>query len=163
MKRIYQNCGVVMAALALAACGGADGESEAAADREMAGEAATEPTGDIAGMPGMEGMMQSGSMMEQMHAHMQMMQGLGPDSLMVMMPEHRQMVANMLAQMNLEMREMNMADDPEWNEMVAALRDDLIRLPEMTADELQAFIPEHQTRIEVIMEMHRSMMGDMQM
>ncbi len=160
MKPIFQGSAVVLATLALAACGGTEAEPEAA-DIEVVGEPTMEPTGEMGGMSGMEGMMQSGGMMQQMQTHMEMMGGVGADSLMVMMPEHRQMVANMLAQMNREMREMNMTTDGEWNATVDALRQDLIHLPEMTADELDAFLPEHQARINQLIEMHRSMMDSM--
>jgi len=94
---------------------------------------------------------------------MQMMGGASGGDLVAMLPEHRRLVANMIAQMNREMRDMDMADDPEWDETITGLRDDLVRLPEMTAEELRAFMPEHHARIDRLVEMHRSMASDMQM
>ncbi len=46
---------------------------------------------------------------------------------------------------------------------VDALRQDLVRMPEMSADELKTFIPEHQSRITKLREMHRGMMANMKM
>lgn len=153
MKRT-RTLGAIATALLFGACGGDD------ADRPSAEGMAGTPMGE---MEGMEGMDMGGGMMAEMQAHMQRTRGASGDSLMAMMPTHRQMTANLLAQMNREMRDMNMADDAEWNETVSALREDLVRLPDMSAEEVQAFLPEHQARIDRLIEMHGSMMGDMQM
>ena len=150
----------VITALALAACTGGD-DGDGAADSAA-------PAGDTsqAAMPGMEGMsgmqgMGGGAMMEQMQAHMRMMDGAGADSMQAMLPMHRQMVANMISQFDREMREMNMKADAKWQATIDSLRQDNIRLPEMNASELRAFIPEHRARLMRLMEMHRSMMAKM--
>ncbi len=162
MNRWIRSATLVMTTALLAACGGAEEEPEVVADAPAAAEPAA-PMGGMQGMEGMDGMQMDGGMMELMQAHMRMMEGATGDGLMAMMPEHRQMAANMLADMNRQMREMNMAADPEWDETVSALRQDLTRLPEMSAQEVQAFLPEHRARVERLMEMHRAMRGNMQM
>jgi predicted small lipoprotein YifL len=161
MKRILRGTTLTAALALLAACGGAEKEPEVVADAEMVAE----PAGGMEGMPGMGGMesVGQGGIAAQLQAHMQMMEGASGEELQRMLPEHRQLVANMVAQFNREMRDMNMADDSDWNQTVDALRNDLVRLPEMSADELQAFLPEHQARIDRLIDMHRGMMGDMQM
>ena len=150
----------VVLTLAIAGCAPDDEPSE-----EVAAAPAEQGQMPMGGMPGMQAMgpMQSESMMQQMQSQMDAMRGADPDSMMTSMPVHRQAAANMLAQMNREMREMNMTTDAEWNETVAALRNDLVRLPEMTADEIKSFLPEHEARIDRLAEMHRGMMGNMQM
>lgn len=155
MKSILCNSALVLFLAALTACGGGDESGEAIPDTEVVAE----PAG---GMEGMEGM-QGGGMMEQMQAHMRMMEGAGGDSLMATMPMHRRMTANMIAQMNREMRDMNMTADAEWDETVDSLRQDLVRMPEMTAAELEVLMPEHRERVTRLMEMHRGMMGSMRM
>ncbi|MDP9348109.1 MAG: hypothetical protein M3P24_03055 [Gemmatimonadota bacterium] len=141
---------------ALAACGGQEDAPEAApADAPATGA----PAGGMEGMPGM----QPGAAADPLDAHMQMMQGASGDQLKAMIPEHRQLVANMIAQYNREMREMNMSTDAEWNSTVDALRQDLVHLPEMSAEELKTFMPEHQSRINKLREMHKGMMGNMKM
>jgi hypothetical protein len=110
---------------------------------------------------GMRGM--SDSMMEQMRAHMRMMDGASADSLKAMLPMHRQMAANMVSQFDREMRDMNMKADARWTATLDSLRRDLVRLPEMSATELRTFMPAHRTRVMRLMEMHRSMMGGMKM
>lgn len=150
------------AALALAACSG--GEAENAADTSQA-PAAQDSAGAMSGMGGMQGMqgMAGGGMMEQMQAHMRMMDGAGADSMQAMLPMHRQMVANMLAQFNKDMRGMDMTSNTAWNATVDSLRQDLTRMPEMSASELQQFMPAHGARVMRLMESHRSMMGNMKM
>ena len=145
--------------LALAACGGTD-----TAQEEAAAPPAAAPAGDGT-MPGMQGMSgtQGGGMMEEMQAHMRSMQGAGGDSLRAMLPVHRQMAANMIAQMNREMRDMNMAADGGWTATVDSLRQDLIRMPEMGAPELQSFMAAHRARLARLMQMHGAMMGGMKM
>jgi hypothetical protein len=101
--------------------------------------------------------------MEQMQAHMRAMHGAGGDSLTAMLPTHRQMAANMIAQMNREMRDMNMTADAAWTATVDSLRQDLVRMPEMGPPELQSFMSAHQARLERLMQMHASMMESMKM
>lgn len=145
--------------LGLAACAGPD-----AAKDKAAAPASAAPAADTA-MPGAQGMggMRGGGMMEEMQAHMRSMQGAGGDSLKAMLPTHRQIAANMIAQMNREMRDMNMAADAGWSATVDSLRQDLVRMPEMSGAELQAFTPGHQARLERLMQMHQAMMGGMRM
>jgi hypothetical protein len=140
--------------IVLAACG--------RSENQRAGDTAAAARGDTAGgMQGMQGM--GGAMMEQMQAHMRMMQTDNVDSLRGMLSTHRQMVANMISQFDREMRQMNMRADPAWQATVDSLRQDNIRLPEMSAIELRTFMPGHRTRVMRLMEMHRSMMGGMKM
>ncbi len=65
----------------------------------------------------------------------------------------------MLAQMNREMREMDMAGDEAWTATVDSLRQDLTGMPEMSPDEMAATLPGHRARMNRLMEMPRSMMG----
>lgn len=161
MNRILRGVTATAALTLLSACGGA----EETTDREVVAEPAAEAAEGMEGMQGMGGMegMQQDAASAPLQRHMEMMEGASGDELKRMIPEHRQLVANMIAQMNREMRGMNMSGDTEWNETVNALRNDLVRLPEMPAEELEGFMPEHRTRIDRLTEMHRSMMGDMQM
>jgi hypothetical protein len=138
--------------MVVAACGAE--QERSAADPAESGAEPTE---------GMEGMGGRGGMMEQMMTHMQMMDGAGADSLHAMMPMHRQMAANMIARMNREMRDMNMTADAAWNATVDSLRQDLTRMPELTGSELEAIMPGHRARMMRLMEMHRTMMSEMQM
>ena len=91
------------------------------------------------------------------------MEGESAEQFKANLPQHRQMVANMISQMNREMRDMNMTADQEWNSAIDAVREDLKRLPEMSVSELQTFMPEHRQHVTRLMEMHPAMMGNMQM
>lgn len=152
---------VLIAPLLLGACG--PGEAPEASETAEEG---------MPGMPGMPGMgmeeaggMQGGEgdMMGRMGAHMQMMQGMSGDSMRAMLPMHRQMVANMIASMNREMRDMNMPADAAWSATVDSLRSDLVAMPEMDAAELEALMPAHHRRAMRLMEMHGEMMEGMDM
>lgn len=146
-------------ALGVAACKGekaSDGGGDSAAVAAAAG---------AQGMTGMEGMqgMQGGGMMGQMQGHMKMMETTDGDSLKAMLPMHRQMTANMISEMNREMKGMNMTGDAAWTATMDSLRRDLTNLPEMSAAQLRDFMPEHRGRMMRLMEMHQGMMKNMKM
>ncbi|HKP76140.1 MAG TPA: hypothetical protein VJT67_11400 [Longimicrobiaceae bacterium] len=101
--------------------------------------------------------MQSKGMMEELRTHMQAMHGAGGDSLKAMLPTHRQMAANLLAEMNREMRQMNMVAAPAWTATVDSVRQDLVRLPVMGPAELQSAMPGHEARLNRLMGMHQAM------
>ena len=102
----------------------------------------------------MKGHDMGGGSMAAMQAHLRMMQGASADSMRAMMPMHRQMAANTLAQMNREMRDMNMAGDAAWTATVDSVRQDLARMPEPNAVDMAA----HHARMTRLMEMHQRMM-----
>ena len=154
MKTFRAVSSTLIIALAASACA-ADPDVDA-----EAGDPAAESQEELPGMNGMDmSGMQSTGMMAEMMSHMQMMQGMTADSMMVVMPAHRQMAANLLAQMNQEMRTMNMPSDAQWDATVDSVRQDLTRMPEMSAVEMEAFMPAHHRRMMRLMEMHRSMTG----
>lgn len=116
----------------------------------------------MSGMPGMAGMeMPAAGSMEEMQSHMETMLRVTPDSMLAMMPEHRQMAANMLAQMNREMQQMNMMGDSAWTATIDSIRQDLVEMPGMSPGQVEAFMSAHQARMIRLVEMHRSMMGNM--
>lgn len=138
-------------ALTLAACSGQDTVADS-------GENQT-PMSDMHDMHDMQAMqaMDEDGMMQQMQSHMRLMDGAGADSITSMLPMHRQMVANMIAQFNQEMRDMNMPSDSAWNATVDSLRQDLMQMPEMRASDLSPFMAAHGDRVTRIMESHRMM------
>lgn len=132
--------------ISLAACAGDAKEEDLATPAAAA---------DTSGMPGMAG---TGGMTAQMEAHLQMVSGANADSLRAMLPMHRQMVGNMLSQFDRDMRGMNMSGNTAWQATVDSLRQDNSRLADMSASEIQSFMPAHMGRVQLLIQMHRSMM-----
>ena len=149
-----------MLALAAVLLFGACADEGADADR---GDATPNDTGAMEGME--MGGMESGAagMMVDMQAHMQMMSAMSGDSMVSMLPTHRQMMANMIAQMDREMVDMNMSADDDWSATMDSLRTDLVTMAEMDPAQLQALMPGHHRRATRLMDMHREMMAGMQM
>jgi hypothetical protein len=149
---------VVVMAFVMAACNQESQQQTPATDTTTAAG-----TTGVQGMEGMQGMNMGGSqdMMQQMQSHMQMMEGAQGDSLRNMATMHRQMAANMLAQMNRDMQQMNMAADPNWDALVDSVRQDLTRMPEWSNAEMRAAISAHMSRMRRLMEMHGTMMKNM--
>ena len=104
-----------------------------------------------------------GAMMNDMLAQVRRMDGIAADSMQATLPVHRQRVGNMLAQMGVDMRSMNMPGDASWNALVDSVRSDVIRMPELSAAELQASMPDHLGRVTRLLESHGAMMRRMGM
>ena len=123
-------------------------------------------TSAMQGMQGMQGGQMNGmmgGMMDSMQTHMRMMEGVSADQMKAMLPAHRQMVANMLSQLNGQMRTMKMSPDAKWTALTDSVRQDLVRMPDMAASDLRSFMPAHGVRVMRLMAMHREMMGGMKM
>lgn len=149
---------VVMIVFVAAACNGGAREEELAQDTVAAAS-----TPGMEGMQGMQGMEMGGGpdMMQEMQAHMQMMEGAQGDSLRHHAAMQRQMAGNMLAQMNRDMQQMNMAADPKWNALVDSVRQDLSGMPEWSTQEMQSAMSAHMSRMRRLMEIHSGMMKNM--
>ena len=124
----------------------------------LEGARRSDTTGDKMNMPGMTGMMGM-AMMDSMQTHMRMMDTMSGDRMKAMLPMHRQMVANMLSRMNAEMRSMNMSGDAAWSATVDSVRQDLIHMPELSAQQLKTMMPGHRARVMRLLAMHQRMMN----
>lgn len=152
MRHILNRIAVLALISTAVACAGEP-------EQEAAPAVAADSAAPMHDMPGMGG----GDMAPGMRQHMSMMQGVSADSMKAMMQSHRQMAANMLSQMNQQMRSMNMPADTAWNALADSLRADLTRLPELSGAGLQRLMTEHHQRINRLMDMHAAMMKNMGM
>lgn len=157
MRRISHALALaVVGVAALSSCQRSDRDATAGATAAPADTAAS--MGDMPGMGGTGGIM-GAAMADSMHAHMQHMETMTGDQMKAMLPEHRQMAANMLSRMTSEMRSMNMSGDAAWNATADSLRQDLARMPDMSAQQLKSMMAGHHGRIMRLLGMHGSMMG----
>lgn len=165
MGMTYRRTALI-ALIAVAGCTNS-GDEMTTRDSRSAGDAATSgavrDTAGMQGMAGMAGMSDSSmsGMSQEMHAHMLAMAGAAADSMKRMVPTHRQLVANMIAKMNGEMRDMQMTGNSEWSATVDSLRQDLVRLPELSGPELTTMMPAHLARVTRLSAMHQQMMRAM--
>ena len=142
----------------LAAC--SSSERTKAADTPSVASKTDSAAAGMAGMSGMSGMMKK-EVLDSMRAEMARIAAAGPTEAKTMTPVHRQMAANMLSQMNGDMRSMNMSADASWTALVDSIRQDLVHLPDISAAQLKDFLSLHQGRLERLMAMHEKMMGSM--
>lgn len=96
-----------------------------------------------------------------LEANMRAMMGASGDQLRAMVPQHGQLVTTMIAQMNQEMGSTNMPASAAWMATRDSVSRDLMRLPNMSARDIQAMLPAHQARVSRLMQMHQGMMGSM--
>jgi hypothetical protein len=144
----------ILAVLAGTACKGSDADRTATSDTTTS--AATDTTNGMGGMGGMAAMA-SGPMMDSMQSHLQHIQAMPADSMRAALSMHRQMVGNLMTQMNSEMRSMNMTADSSWTALSDSIRQDLIHLPDMRGSALKTAMPAHCARVSRLMEMHKTM------
>jgi hypothetical protein len=144
---------VACVVVSTATCGGPEpDESETGAVDEMPGTPSErEPGMDMAGGDQMQ-------MMQRMRTHMQHMSGVPADSLMEVMPMHRQMVGQMLQGMDPATMRMGAQPDSMWIATRDSVRSDLTRMEGMSAEELREVMPAHRARVERLMSMHDSVM-----
>ena len=78
-----------------------------------------------------------------------------------MFRQHRQLVANMIARMKGEMRDMQTACDAQWSTTVDSMRTDLVSPTELSGVEFTKMMPAHLARANRLNAMHGKMMGAM--
>ena len=158
----------IAASLTLAACGARE-EAPASGDSAAASAAAAaEKPGSLEGPRPSDSATAapatpSGRMIDAMQARLAAAEGMSAEQLKATLPEHRQAAANLIAEMNREMRGMNMTGDAAWTALVDSLRRDLTTMPDLAAGELRAMMPAHRARLTRLMQMHRDMMKGMKM
>ena len=115
---------------------------------------------DSASMPSM-GAMTGARMMDSVQTQMHALQGMSPDRMKAVLPMHRQMVANMLTMFDDSMRSMNMPSDAAWIALRDSIRQDLVGMPDISASQLKALMPQHQSRVMRLIRMHQAMTANM--
>ena len=165
--------GVLM--ISLTACGkNEQARTDSAATADGAGMAATKTdSGAMGGMSGMPARSGTDSMpamaspaampgmSAEMTAHMAEMKGADGAKMKSMLPDHRKMVAGMLATMNDQMKGMKMAATPAWTALTDSIRSDLKAMPALSASALAAMMPAHELRMMNLATMHEGMMKGM--
>lgn len=129
--------------------------------------------GDGHPMDGMQGRMPSGpdsasgnrastnGLSPEVDSQLRTMMSADAATMRTLVPSHRQMVANALAGMNSEMRQMHMTADPGWTALVDSIRQDLVVMPEQDGEALRSMMPAHAARVRQLGVLHAGMMSRM--
>ena len=115
---------------------------------------------DSGQMQGMSGMGNSG-MMPMMQAHTDSMMRMNPEQMSGMMASHERMMSQMMDQMGGEMRQMKMAETPEWSALRDSVKQDLAELPNLKGQALSARMRAHADRVRRLIASHEGMMKTM--
>ena len=150
MKALHMT--VIVALLASAACN--KPKETPAADSHSG------MTMDSGRMEGMSGMGKSG-MMPMMQAHTDSMMRMNPEQMSGMMSSHERMMSQMMDQMGGEMRQMKMADTPEWSALTDSVKQDLADLPSLKGQALSSRMRTHAGRVQRLITAHEGMMKAM--
>ena len=89
-------------------------------------------------------------------AHLQRLDAAGGDSLPALIPVHREYVATLVSRCDAGTSGKHQPADTTWRPIAAALRQDLVRLPQVEAGDLAAFMVEHRARIERFMALRET-------
>jgi hypothetical protein len=115
---------------------------------------------DTGGMRTMSRMGGSG-MMATMPAQMDSMMRMTPDRMSQMMPGHERRMSQMMDQMGGEMRQMKMAETPEWTALTDSVKQDLAELPGLEGQALSTRMRTHADRVRRLIAAHQQMMKGM--
>jgi hypothetical protein len=134
--------------------------ASAACNKPKAEQAADSPAGmkmDSGRMEGMSGM-GNPAMMPMMQAHTDSIMRMNPEQMSGMMATHERMMSQMMDQMGAEMRQMKMAETPEWSALTDSVKQDLAELPNLKGQALSVRMRAHADRVRRLMAAHERMM-----
>lgn len=118
------------------------------------------PSMDSAGAMNRGGMVgASAGMMRDMRVHDRSLMSMRGSTLMAVIPAHRQRTANLVSQMQMDMRAGQIATTRSWDAMVDSVLRDLVQLPDLDVAGVTAIMPAHRARIRRLMAMHSAMMS----
>lgn len=100
----------------------------------------------------------SGAMVEQMRAHLRMMQALKADSLRAALSMHATMTDGMLAQMSKDMMDMKIPANRRWSALMDSVHQDLDAMRGMGGGALERAMAAHTARLTRLMAMHHAML-----
>ncbi len=125
----------------------------------------TDSAGALTAMPGitsapaMAGMAVSSEAIRRMRLLLDSVGATQGRTVIGMIPAHRTITANLLANMQSDMTAMSMPGDASWTTTVDSVRQDLVRLAELTPAETLALMPAHRARVLRLLAMHSAMMS----
>jgi hypothetical protein len=127
---------------------------------EAAGDSHGGMTMDSGRMERLPGMGNSG-MMAMMQAHTDSMMRMTPEQISETMPAHERLMSTMMDQMGTDMRQMNMAETPEWSALRDSVKQDLADLPSLKGQALSTRMRAHAGRVQRLITAHDGMMKGM--
>jgi hypothetical protein len=137
--------------------------ASAACNKPKEGQAADSQGGmkmDSGQMQGMSGM-GSSAMMPMMQAHTDSMMRMNPERMSRAMATHERMMSQIMDQMGGEMRQMKMAEIPEWSALIDSVKQDLAELPSLKGQALSTRMRAHTARVQRLLASHEQMMKGM--
>ena len=100
-------------------------------------------------------------MMLMMRAHTDSMAKMSPEQMTRVMARHERMMSQMMDRMGGEMRQMQMAETPEWSALADSVRQDLAELTSLSGNALSSRMQAHAERVRRLIAMHKRMIGGM--
>ncbi len=149
--------------LALSACSSTDRTTRSATDELPQ----TAERGILNAMPSMDSAGElnrggtvgaSAAMMLAWVAHDRSFRQLRGRKLVMALPEHRQLTANLVSQMQLDMRAAQISTARPWGALVDSVLHDLVRLPDESVSGVTAMMPAHRARVARLISMHAQML-----
>jgi hypothetical protein len=141
----------LLAALAVAGCGGGDASEPAA---EPSPGTAPTVTRNPVGVVNRAG---SNAAIAEMRSSLNTLENTEADELTAMIPKHRQSTTEaLLTLLETEMRSTGTTLSAEWQATAASVRQEVGGMAQMSAAQLQAVMPTHATNLRRLMELHET-------
>jgi hypothetical protein len=131
---------------ALVACGGG---GDAAEEGGEAGGAEA-PSG-IEQTVGAAGRAEATLRIAEMRSHLNVLTAAGGDEMVGMIPQHSSMTATLITELSA-----NAPSNPAWTPLADSIRQDLSRMQQMPANELDQIMDPHAERITRLMQMYEA-------
>ena len=149
--------------VAFTACSSTDRTTQSAADEPQRvaerGILNAMPSMDSAGELNRGGTVgASAAMMRAWVAHDRALRRLRGSKLMAALPEHRYLTANLVSQMQMDMRAAQISTARPWDALVDSVLHDLVRLPDESVSGVTAMMPAHRARVARLITMHALML-----
>ena len=150
--------------VALVACSSTDRTNQSAPDVPLR----TAERGILNAMPSMDSASElnrggtvgaSAAMMRDWVAHDRALRRLRGSKLMAALPDHRQLTANLVSQMQMDMRAAQISTARPWDALVDSVLHDLVRLPDESVSGVTSMMPAHRARVARLITMHARMLA----
>ena len=149
--------------VALVACSSTDRMNQSAPDVPLR----TAERGILNAMPSMDSAGElnrggtvgaSAAMMRDWVAHDRALRRLRGRKLMAALPDHRRVTANLVSQMQMDMRAAQISTARPWDALVDSVLHDLVRLADESVSGVTARMPAHRARVARLITMHARML-----
>lgn len=139
--------GALIALVPIAGCGGGSAAPRPAGAADPVGKLVSSEVANAATAPDTSGNGVIKQTVFDVTADVNKISVAGAAEQKELLPAHISAVAGMLDRFETKVRAMHVKMDPDWVAVIDSVKNDMKRMPDMSTDQLHAFLPEHNRRV----------------